>query len=157
MAMEMKLMPKQLTADEQFQIDGDQSSKTCLFCYAKNLKWVSTKTTALHVMPDVHGVIQQAFIAGDPSKKGWLTFRVKIPPNYDLPPHYHPHAEHGTIIEGTYHIRLGDKFEKKDEQVLKAGDLFIIPVYTPHFGWTGDEGTTFQLDCLGPYSVTLCE
>ena len=64
-----------------------------------------------------------------------MTVRVKHSRNYEVPPHYHPHAEHGTL-SGTYYLRLGDKFERKDANVLKAGDLFVIPVYTPTI-WVG--------------------
>jgi quercetin dioxygenase-like cupin family protein len=152
-----EMMPKQLTAEEKFQIDADQSSKSCIFCYAQNLQWVAAGATKLRVMPTHQGVIQQATVAGHPDKPGWLTLRMKIPANYEVPPHYHPHAEHGTLLAGSYWLRLGQEFEKKDAQVLKPGDLFIIPVYTPHFGWTAEEGTEFQLDLIGPYAVTLCE
>jgi quercetin dioxygenase-like cupin family protein len=151
----LQMMPKQLSPEQDLQITADQSSKTCIFCLARNLKWVAAGQTKLRVMPTHQGVIQQATVAGDPAKPGWLTLRMKILPNYDVPPHYHPHAEHGTLLSGTYYLRLGDKFERKDANVLKAGDLFVIPVYTPHFGWTAEEGTEFQLDLIGPYSVTL--
>ena len=151
----LDMMPKQLTREQDLQINADQSSETCIFCLARNLKWVPAEETRLRALPTHQGVIQVATVAGDPDKPGWLTMRMRIPPNYHLPPHYHPHAEHGTLLAGTYYLRLGEKFEKKDAHVLKSGDLFVIPVYTPHFGWTTEGGTEFQLDLIGPYSVTL--
>jgi quercetin dioxygenase-like cupin family protein len=151
----LDMMPKQLTREQDLQINADQSSETCIFCLARNLKWVPAEETRLRALPTHQGVIQVATVAGDPDKPGWLTMRMRIPPNYHVPPHYHPHAEHGTLLAGTYYLRLGEKFEKKDAHVLKSGDLFVIPVYTPHFGWTTEEGTEFQLDLIGPYSVTL--
>jgi quercetin dioxygenase-like cupin family protein len=151
----LDMMPKQLTREQDLQINADQSSETCIFCLARNLKWVPAGETRLRALPTHQGVIQVATVAGDPDKPGWLTMRMRIPPNYHVPPHYHPHAEHGTLLAGTYYLRLGEKFEKKDAHVLKSGDLFVIPVYTPHFGWTTEEGTEFQLDLIGPYSVTL--
>lgn len=152
-----EMMPKQLNPEQELQISSDQSSQTCIFCLARNLKWTAATQTKMRELPTHQGIIQVAVVAGHPDKPGWLTLRVKIPPNYDVPPHYHPHAEHGTILAGTYYLRLGDKFEKKDAQTLKPGDLFVIPVWTPHFGWVVEDGTTFQLDCIGPYSVTLCD
>jgi hypothetical protein len=89
----LDMMPKQLTREQDLQINADQSSETCIFCLARNLKWVPTEETRLRALPTHQGVIQVATVAGDPDKPGWLTMRMRIPPNYHVPPHYHPHAE----------------------------------------------------------------
>ena len=37
---------------------------------------------------------QAAVMAGDPSAKGFVSIRAKLPPGYKVPPHFHPTDEH---------------------------------------------------------------
>ncbi|HKA88176.1 MAG TPA: cupin domain-containing protein [Haliangiales bacterium] len=59
-----------------------------------------------------------ALIEGDPKAANQLvTFRLKLPRGYKIPPHSHPADEHVTVISGTLHMGMGDTF---DESKLKA-------------------------------------
>jgi quercetin dioxygenase-like cupin family protein len=44
---------------------------------------------------------QIAVLSGDPGGKGLVTLRLKLPPGYVIPPHWHPTDEHVTVISGT--------------------------------------------------------
>src|SRR5437899_12558647 len=38
-----------------------------------------------------------------------FTYRIKMPDNYRITPHFHPADEHVTVISGTFNMGLGDK------------------------------------------------
>src|SRR2546430_17110903 len=45
---------------------------------------------------------------GDMTKKTEFTVRLRLPPNYKVPPHFHPAAEHVTVIDGSFYMGMGD-------------------------------------------------
>lgn len=61
---------------------------------------------------------------------------VVIPPNQTVPRHYHPGEEFIYIIEGSaVHIE-----ENKADQILKAGDTYVIEPYAEHSPRSGKDG-----------------
>lgn len=61
---------------------------------------------------------------------------VVIPPNATVPLHYHPGEEFIYVLEGSaVHVEEG-----KPEQVLKAGDTYVIPPEAKHSPRGGEEG-----------------
>jgi len=54
---------------------------------------------------------QLAVVAGDPSKEGLFTIRLKMPANYKVPAHHHPTDEFVTVISGDFRVGLGDKLD----------------------------------------------
>ncbi len=61
---------------------------------------------------------------------------VVIPPNQTVPRHYHPGEEFIYVIEGSaIHIE-----ENKPDQILKAGDTYVIPPEAEHSPKGGSEG-----------------
>lgn len=95
---------------------------------------------------------QVAIILGDPTKAEVVVQRVKLPPNYQIPPHTHPYVEIATVISGTYGTGEGEKFEKKGE-MLKAGSLYTHPAKHPHYAWTGNEEAIVQIQFTGPGGI----
>jgi uncharacterized RmlC-like cupin family protein len=94
-----------------------------------------------------------AVIEGDPGKEGLVTIRIKLPPNYRVPPHYHSTVERSTILSGTLHIGMGEKFDEKKSTAMPPGSLLLMPPKMPHFAWTKEE-VIFQLNVMGPWTVT---
>jgi quercetin dioxygenase-like cupin family protein len=94
---------------------------------------------------------QTATLVGDPTKAGELyVVRLKVPANYQVPPHTHPYAQQViTVISGSFGLGHGDKLEKKGE-LLKAGSVVIHAGMTPHYVWTGNEETIIQVEGIGP-------
>ena len=93
---------------------------------------------------------QFAVLVGDPTKAGGMVVqRVKLPANYQVPPHTHPYAETVTVISGSLGSGMGEKFEKKGE-MLKPGSLFALPAKHAHFVWTGNEEAIIQVQFVGP-------
>ena len=96
---------------------------------------------------------QMAILVGDPTKAGEVVVqRVKLPANYQVPPHTHPYAETVTVISGSVGLGMGEKFEKEGE-LAKAGALFANPAKHAHYVWTGDEAAIVQVQFVGPGGI----
>lgn len=93
-----------------------------------------------------------AVLEGDPSKEGPFVFRVKVPDGYRIPPHTHPKVERVTVIEGTFHIGMGDKFDEKAAKAMPAGTFGHWPPGMKHFVWVKGE-TVVQFHGIGPWSI----
>src|SRR5262249_48171132 len=76
---------------------------------------------------------QFAVLQGDPSKDGVYTVRLKLPNGYRIAPHTHPTDENVTVIEGAFLVGMGEKFDTKVLQELKAGGFVTAPAGVGHF------------------------
>src|SRR5262249_27526632 len=56
---------------------------------------------------------QVAVISDDPGKEGPSVVRAKLPAGYCFMPLSLPTAENVTMLSGTFHIAMGDKFNLK--------------------------------------------
>ena len=93
-----------------------------------------------------------AVLEGDPAKEGPFVFRVKVPDGYRVPPHTHPKTERITVLSGTFHIGMGDKFDTKEGKVMPAGSYGHWPAGMKHFVWVEGE-TVLQFHGMGPWSI----
>jgi quercetin dioxygenase-like cupin family protein len=107
------------------------------------LKWVD--------VPALPKGAQAAVLIGDPAKPGELYIvRLKVPANYQVPPHTHPFATQIlTVISGSLALGMGEKFEKKGE-LSKAGSVLVHSGKPAHYVWTGPEETIIQAEGIGP-------
>jgi quercetin dioxygenase-like cupin family protein len=96
---------------------------------------------------------QLAVVAGDPSKEGLFTMRLKMPANYKVPAHHHPTDEFVTVISGDFRVGLGDKLDMDKGQSLKAGAFAEMPAGMNHYAWTTEE-TVVQIAGPGPFAIT---
>jgi quercetin dioxygenase-like cupin family protein len=76
---------------------------------------------------------QRAHLRGDSSKGGAWIDRVKIPGGSRVLAHTHPDAEVVTVIEGTWYLGIGEKFDEAKLKAYPAGSFIIIPARVPHF------------------------
>ncbi|HXF95597.1 MAG TPA: cupin domain-containing protein [Gemmatimonadales bacterium] len=97
---------------------------------------------------------QFVLLEGNPAEAVPLTFRLKFPPNYRVPPHWHSVIEHVTVLAGTLHVGMGDQATYTGGTALSAGSFAVMPAKMVHFAWTGPDGATFQLHSIGPWSIT---
>jgi len=96
---------------------------------------------------------QVAILVGDPAKAGDVVVqRVKLPPNYQVPPHTHPYAETVTLISGSVGFGMGEKFDNKGA-LAKPGTLFANPAKHAHYVWTGPEEAIVQVQFIGPGGI----
>lgn len=93
-------------------------------------------------------------IEGDPNARDVLfTYRLKMPDNYRISPHFHPADEHLTVISGTFNMGLGDKLDVAASKPMSAGSFMVMPKGTHHFAWTRGE-TIVQVHAIGPWVLT---
>jgi quercetin dioxygenase-like cupin family protein len=96
---------------------------------------------------------QVAILVGDPTKAGEVVVqRVKLPANYQVPPHTHPYAETVTLLSGSVGFGMGEKFDNKGG-LSKPGTLFANPAKHAHFVWTGNEEAIVQVQFVGPGGI----
>ena len=94
-----------------------------------------------------------ALLEGDPTKAGPFVVRIKVPDGYRIPPHTHPKPERLTVISGTFHIGMGDKFDPSKGEEMPAGTYGTWPAGMKHFIWVKGE-TVVQLHGDGPWTIT---
>ena len=70
---------------------------------------------------------------GDSSKGGRWVDRVKIPSGKRVLAHTHPQDELVTVIEGTWYLGEGGKFDSAKLRGYPAGSFIVIPAGVPHF------------------------
>ena len=94
-----------------------------------------------------------AVLEGDPKQPGPFTMRVSFPDGYRIPPHFHPAAERVTIIQGTFRVGMGDKFDESVLSSLPAGSYVSMQPGTHHFG-QAQGATIIQVNGIGPWKLT---
>jgi hypothetical protein len=93
-----------------------------------------------------------AVLEGDPTKPGRYTMRLSMPADYRIPPHFHNAWEHVTVLEGSFNVGMGDKFDASAGTVLRAGSFGALPPGMRHFAWT-TAPAVIQLHGEGPWGL----
>ena len=95
---------------------------------------------------------QFAVVSGDPSKDGPYVVRARMPSGYKIAPHTHPTDENVTVLSGTFHVAMGDKFDTKKGDAVKPGGFFNAQKGMQHYGWTTGV-TVIQVHGMGPFAI----
>ena len=106
-------------------------------------------------VPGFKSGMQIAAVHGDPMGKGDYTIRLKFPAGYTFPAHYHPNAEHLTVLSGSFQLAMGEK-EGGPLRDYAPGDFLYIPPKKPHYGGAKTE-TVIQLHGIGPFEIKLSQ
>lgn len=93
-----------------------------------------------------------AVLEGDPAKAGTFTMRARLPDGYRIPPHWHPRLERVTVLSGTFHLGMGERFDESAARALPAGGFFYMEPGMRHFAWTKGE-TVIQLTGESPWEI----
>ena len=100
---------------------------------------------------------QRAQLFGDSRQGGTWTDRAKIPAGARVLAHTHPHDELVTVIEGTWYLGEGAKFDDTKLKRYPAGSFIVIPADIPHFV-AAKEGTVIvQLSGTGKFETNYLE
>jgi quercetin dioxygenase-like cupin family protein len=94
-----------------------------------------------------------AVLEGDPKQPGPFTMRVSFPDGYRIPPHFHSAAERVTIIQGTFQLGMGDKFDGSALSSLPTGSYVSMQPGAHHFG-QAKGNTIVQINGIGPWKLT---
>jgi uncharacterized RmlC-like cupin family protein len=79
--------------------------------------------------------------------------RATLPANYRIPPHWHPTLERITVLSGTMHLAMGERFDPSAGQALPTGTYTTMPAGMRHYAWT-DGPAVIQIGTLGPWGIT---
>ena len=80
-------------------------------------------------------------------------YRVKVPDGYRIAPHFHPADEHLVVVQGTFNMGMGDRFDAEATRPMKAGSFMVMPKGAHHYAWTKGE-TVVHVYAVGPWGIT---
>lgn len=100
---------------------------------------------------------QRARLYGDSSQGGTWIDRVKIPDGTRVFAHTHPQDELVTVIEGTWYLGEGAKFDSAKLKGFPAGSFIVIPAGIPHFVAAKEGAVVVQLSGIGKFQTTYLQ
>ena len=109
------------------------------------LKWVDAP-------PGFAAGAKMAVLAGDPSRDGLFTVRLKLPAGYRILPHWHPTDEALTVIAGSVSMGMGDRFDLAKGQILRTGGYSFLPAEQRHY-LSATEAAIVQVTSPGPFAI----
>ncbi len=54
--------------------------------------------------------------------------RLRFPEGFEVSPHWHTQIEHVTVLAGTLHFGMGEKFDRAARRAMPAGSFGYWPV-----------------------------
>jgi len=100
---------------------------------------------------------QRAQMFGDSNQAGPWIDRVKIPAGARALAHTHPQDELVTVIEGTWYLGEGEKFNLAKLKPYPAGSFIVIPAGIPHFVAAKDGAVIVQVSGTGKFGTNYLE
>jgi quercetin dioxygenase-like cupin family protein len=88
---------------------------------------------------------QRAQLYGDSNQGGPWIDRVRIPAGKHVAAHTHPQDELVTVIDGTWYVGVGDKYDLAKLKGYPAGSFVLIPAGLPHFVAAMENAVIVQL------------
>jgi quercetin dioxygenase-like cupin family protein len=98
---------------------------------------------------------KMAVLSGDPTKEGSVfTVRAKFVDGAKIPPHWHSTDEQLTVIEGSFGLGIGEKFDTSKVRYLPAGTYARMDKGERHYAIC--KGTTVvQVTAVGPFDINF--
>jgi uncharacterized RmlC-like cupin family protein len=100
---------------------------------------------------------QRAQLLGNSSLGGTWVDRVKIPGGVRILAHTHPNDEQVTVIQGTWYLGEGDRFDPAKLKEYPAGSFIVVPAGIPHFVAAKDGLVIVQLSGVGKFGTDYLE
>jgi anti-sigma factor ChrR (cupin superfamily) len=100
---------------------------------------------------------QRAHLFGDSNQDGDWVDRVKIPGGVRVLAHTHPQNELVTVIEGTWYLGEGTKFDSAKLKGYPAHSFIVIPAGIPHFVATKEGAVVIQLSGVKKFETSYVE
>ena len=128
---------------------AEQSKSEIVGLTAEEVRWF---TPAYY-----HDGRQRAQLIGDSSQGGNWIDRVKIPAGARVLAHAHAQDELVTVIEGTWYLGEGSKFDSAKLKGYPAGSFIVIPAGVPHFIAAKEGTVVVQLNGSGKFQTNYLE
>lgn len=104
--------------------------------------------------PSIGPGAKLAVLEGDLKQAAPFTMRIKLPPNFKIAAHTHPVFERVTVLSGTFHLGIGDKFDTAKAKAYPAGGVTMMPPGMPMYAFTTSEESVVQIHGTGPWGIT---
>ena len=95
---------------------------------------------------------QATVLSGDPTTDGPFTMRIKLPDGYKVPPHWHPVDENVTVLQGTFMMGTGERFDPDAATALPVGGFGHMPKGKRHYAFAKGD-TILQIHSIGPFQI----
>jgi quercetin dioxygenase-like cupin family protein len=94
-----------------------------------------------------------AAVYGDSSVEGApFVVRLRCTAGTKIPAHWHPTDENVTVLQGTFQVGMGEKFDATKLQTMSAGNFVSMPKEMRHFALS-KTATIVQVNAIGPFKV----
>jgi anti-sigma factor ChrR (cupin superfamily) len=100
---------------------------------------------------------QRAQLFGDSSQGGMWIDRAKIPAGARVLAHTHPQDELITVMEGTWYLGEGERFDAAKLKGYPPGSFIVIPAGLPHFVAAKDGPVMLQVSGTGKFGTDYLE
>jgi quercetin dioxygenase-like cupin family protein len=106
-------------------------------------------------LPGVHADV----LVGDPSRPGFYTILLFVPPNTTIQAHSHRDDRVATVVSGQWQFGYGDHFDAARLKALPPGSVYTEPGGTAHnhFARTGGDSVVVQISGFGPTDTRYVE
>jgi quercetin dioxygenase-like cupin family protein len=94
-----------------------------------------------------------AAVNGDPSAEGTpFVLRLRCTAGTRIPAHWHPTDENVTVLQGTFQVGMGEKFDAAKLVSMSPGHFVSLPKEMRHYALSKTD-TVVQVNALGPFKV----
>jgi quercetin dioxygenase-like cupin family protein len=94
-----------------------------------------------------------ATVNGDPSVEGVpFALRLRCTAGTRIPAHWHPTDENVTVLQGTFQVGIGEKFDATKLETMNPGNFANMPKEMRHFALS-KTASIVQVNAIGPFKV----
>jgi len=97
-------------------------------------------------LPGVHTEV----LAGNPTKPGFYTILLFVPPDTTIQAHSHRDNRIATVVSGEWNFGYGDHFDAAALKALPPGSVYSEPGGAQHFARTLSDAVVVQISGYGP-------
>ena len=103
------------------------------------------------------GTSEQAVLFGDPTKPGPYVIRLRWFPGNMSRPHFHPNDRFFVVIEGTWWLGAGEKYDPDSTVPVGPGTYVFHKAGGIHYDGAKKEPVVIQVWGMGPNTSTPAE
>lgn len=101
--------------------------------------------------------VNQKILFGDPTKPGFYMVMNRFKPGNFSKPHFHPNDRFITVVQGTWYVGTGNKWDKDATIAVKAGSAVTHFGKEIHYDGAKDEEVVVIITGEGPANTTFVD
>jgi quercetin dioxygenase-like cupin family protein len=124
------------------------NSKAIAIRQADDIKWRD---------PTGAAGVNQKILFGDPTKPGFYMVMNRFKPGNFSKPHFHPNDRFITVVQGTWYVGTGNKWDKDATIPVKAGGAVTHFANEVHYDGAKDEEVVVIITGQGPTTTNFVD